>query len=379
MKGRQVNKRKSVDNAALNQARILIVDDQQANVLLLQRLLASSGFTDVRATTRSDEAERLCVELDPDLLLLDLQMPPPDGLAILRCLRERDSGRPQVPVIVLTADHTTEVKHRSLALGANDFLHKPLDATEVILRIKNQLATRTLQLALNAHNEMLERRVVERTEQLEQSRIEITERLALAAEYRDDETGRHTQRVADTSGLLAEQLMLQPLEVARIRRAAPLHDVGKIAIPDSILLKPGKLTPVELEVIKTHTTVGAEILSGSQSKLLQLAEEIARTHHEHWDGSGYPARLAGEQIPIAGRIVALADVFDALTHERPYKPAWLVSDAAAEIERHAGSQFDPMVVEAFARLTPEQLTEQPTHRRSNRQQRSEPLALPVRR
>jgi putative nucleotidyltransferase with HDIG domain len=357
-----------VDDLTLRQARILIVDDQQANVLLLERLLASFGFRAVTATTRSDQAEALCDSLDPDLLLLDLQMPPPDGIEVLRRLRSRPSGPAPMPIIVLTADNTTEAKRRALAGGANDFLHKPFDAVEVVLRIKNQLSTRMLQLALNVHNDMLERRVEARTEQLEQARIEIIERLAHAAEYRDDDTGQHTRRVAQISGLLAERLGLPDGEVARIRRAAPLHDVGKIAIPDAILLKPGKLTSSEFNSMKTHTTIGAEILSGSQSRLLRLAEEIARSHHERWDGTGYPAALAGAEIPIAGRIVALADVFDALSHRRPYKPAWSVAESVEEIRRLAGSHFDPTLVDAFDQLDQDELADQnPSGRTKDRQ------------
>jgi putative two-component system response regulator len=339
-----------LNDAALTQSRILIVDDEPANVLLLERLLASVGFSDVNSTTRSDQVEALCDRLEPDLLLLDLQMPPPDGIALLQRLRGQRPNQPQPAVIVLTADHSRDAKHRALSSGANDFLHKPFDAVEVTLRIKNQLATRILQLALNTHNQMLEQRVHERTQQLEHARIEIIERLALAAEYRDDETGQHTHRVAHTCSLLAAQLGLPEADIARIRRAAPLHDVGKIAIPDSILLKPGRLTVDEFETMKTHTTIGAEILSGSQSRLLRLAEQIAATHHERWDGTGYPAALAGEQIPIVGRIVGLADVFDALTHARPYKDAWPLEDAVDEIRRLNGEQFDPRVVAAFLEL-----------------------------
>src|SRR5579885_1315288 len=280
-----------MDETSLYQARILIVDDHHANVLVLERLLGNYGFVDVASTTRSNEVEQLCADLDPDLLLLDLQMPAPDGLEVMRRLRRSPSKTAEMPILVLTADHTTETKRQALAGGANDFLQKPFDAVEVILRIKNQLTTRLLQLALNTHNEMLERRVEERTTQLEQARIEIIERLAHAAEYRDDATGEPAHRVGETAAALAEQLWLPADQVTRIRRAAPLHDIGKLAIPDAILLKPGTLTPREFETIKTHTTLGAEILAGSNSRLLQLAEEIALTHHEHWDGSGYPAGL----------------------------------------------------------------------------------------
>jgi HD-GYP domain-containing protein (c-di-GMP phosphodiesterase class II) len=192
--------------------------------------------------------------------------------------------------------------------------------------------------------------VAERTRDLEQARLEILDRLAIAAEYRDDATQEHAWRLGRTSALLALGLGLPDREVELIRRAAPLHDIGKIGIPDAILLKPGRLTYEEFEQIKTHTTIGAEILSGSRSQLLGMAERIALTHHERWDGRGYPRGLAGEQIPLPGRIVAVADVFDALTHERPYKPAWSLQEAVAEIPSQAGGQFDPDVVGAFLQL-----------------------------
>jgi putative two-component system response regulator len=346
-------------DAADKQARILIVDDQHANVLLLERLLAAHHFVDVTGTTQSDEAETICAEIEPDLLLLDLHMPEPDGFEIMRQLRARPAGPTPMPIIVLTADPSPETKRRALSIGANDFVHKPFDAVEVILRIENLLATRRLQLTLHTHNTMLEQRVRERTHELEHARIEIIERLAHAAEYRDDDTGEHTQRVGRTAALLADTLALPSDFVARIRRAAPLHDVGKLGISDAILLKPGKLTPSEYATMQEHVTIGAEILAGSRSKLLQLAKEIALTHHERWDGSGYPAGLKGEQIPISGRIVAVADVFDALTHHRPYKHAWPVVDALAELHRLSSHHFDPQIVERLKRLNTDELAAAP--------------------
>jgi putative two-component system response regulator len=200
------------------------------------------------------------------------------------------------------------------------------------------------------HQHLLEERVAERTVDLEEARWETIRCLAFAAEYRDDQTFEHTQRVGRTARLLAEILGLDARWLELIRHAAPLHDVGKIGIPDSILLKPAKLTPEEFEIVREHAAAGARILGGSKSELLILAQEIALNHHEWWDGNGYPNRLAGDEIPISGRIVAVADVFDALTHERPYKAAWTVADAVGEIRRLAGSQFDSAVVEAFNQL-----------------------------
>jgi PAS domain S-box-containing protein len=203
--------------------------------------------------------------------------------------------------------------------------------------------------------ELLEEMVVERTAELAESRWETLRCLALAAEYRDDQTYEHTQRVGRTAGLLAEQHGLDSEWCLLIRHAAPLHDVGKVGIPDSILLKPARLSPEEFAIVRGHAAAGARILSGSSSQLLKLAEEIAASHHEWWDGNGYPEGLAGEEIPLSGRIVAVADVFDALTHDRPYKPAWSIADSVSEMRRLAGVQFDPALIDAFLQLDPDQL------------------------
>jgi PAS domain S-box-containing protein len=206
-----------------------------------------------------------------------------------------------------------------------------------------------------SHQAILEETVAARTAELEEARWETLRCLALAAEYRDDQTYEHTQRVGRTASLLAQQLGLDSEFCALIRHAAPLHDVGKLGIPDGILLKQGKLTPQEFEIVRGHAASGARILSGSKSHLLKLAEEIAFTHHEWWDGSGYPTGRCGEDIPVSGRIVAVADVYDALTHERPYKPAWSVADSVIEMRHLAGRQFDPRIINAFNQLNPDQL------------------------
>ena len=212
---------------------------------------------------------------------------------------------------------------------------------------------RHLHLQVQAQNAVLEERVRERTRELEEAHVEMLDRLAVAAEFRDDDTGQHIRRVGQMSAILARDLGLPRDQVELIRRAAPLHDVGKIGIPDRILLKPGKLTPEEFEVIKTHATIGARILSGGRFPLLKLAEEIALTHHERWDGTGYPHGLKGEAIPLSGRIVALADAFDALTAPRSYRKTRSVEEAVVTIQRAAGTQFDPRVVDTFMALTPE--------------------------
>jgi PAS domain S-box-containing protein len=211
------------------------------------------------------------------------------------------------------------------------------------------------QATVRRHEQTLMRLLQRRAQERDDARLETLRRLALAAEYRDDETFRHTERVGQTAHLIATGLH-EPLEMtSALRHAAPLHDVGKLAISDTILLKPGPLTPAERAIMETHTSAGAAILRGSDSRILQLGEEIALTHHERWDGTGYPSRLAGEHIPVSGRIVAVADVFDALTHQRPYKSPWPVEDAVAEIECHRATQFAPAVVDAFLRLDHQRL------------------------
>jgi putative two-component system response regulator len=331
---------------ALSGAKILIVDDQASNVLLLEGILQEEDHAAYQSLTDSRRALPVFLDYQPDLILLDLQMPYLDGFEVMKLLRVRIPPGAFLPILVLTADITSEAKRRALADGASDFLTKPFDPTEVVLRIRNLLETRYLHLQLQDQNRILEQRVRERTAELEETQVEILERLALAAEYRDDDTGEHTRRVGQMSAQIAHALGLSETEVELIRRAAPLHDIGKIAIPDAILLKPGRLTPEEFEEMKTHSTIGAKMLSGGRFPLLKCAEEIALTHHERWDGSGHLG-LHAASIPLAGRIVTVADVFDALISERPYKKAWRRVEAVEEIRRQSGRQFDPRVVEAF--------------------------------
>jgi putative two-component system response regulator len=332
--------------------KILIIDDEPANVLILTRLLQQGERAILETTTDSRQALALFTDFRPDLVLLDLHMPHLDGFAVLTQLTSRVPAGEYLPILVLTADVGTEAKQRALSMGAMDFLTKPLDHAEVLLRIRNLLQTRHLYQQVQNQNQILEDRVHERTAELEQAQLEILQRLAVAAEFRDDETGQHIQRVGRTAWLLAKAIGLPHEQEELIHRAAPLHDVGKIGISDAILRKPGKLTLEEFAVMKTHTTIGAQILSGSRSRLLQAAEEIALTHHERWDGTGY-AGLVGEKIPLSGRIVALADTFDALTHDRVYRKARPFDEAVAEIELQRGRQFDPRLADAFLQLQDE--------------------------
>ena len=329
-------------------ARILMVDDEEANLDILRRTLSRAGFWRLESTMDSREAASLYVRHRPDLILLDLHMPHMDGLQVLDTLREIAEAT-YLPILILSGDLTPEARRDALSRGAKDFVNKPFQPDELLLRIKTLLETRFLYLEIQSQNQVLEAKVRERTRELVEAQIEIIERLAIAAEFRDDNTGQHTQRVGQMSALLARQLGLPDAQVSLIARAAPLHDVGKIGVPDTILLKIGKLTPAEFALVKQHTVIGARILSGGKFPLLRLAEDIAYSHHERWDGDGY-AGLRKTDIPLAGRIVAVADVFDALTQQRPYKPAWPVGEAIAEIERQRERQFDPGVVEAFLRV-----------------------------
>jgi putative two-component system response regulator len=334
-------------------ARVLIVDDEPANLEFLRHVLEGQGYAELFDTTdASDAADRL-EEIAPDIIILDLMMPGFDGFQFMERVKEWLPRDVFIPLLVVTADTAADTRRRALAVGASDFLTKPLSPAEVRLRVRNLVRTRFLHAQLRDQNASLENRVGERTAELEEARQEILDRLARAAEFRDDDTGQHTQRVGWIAARLAQVLGLQEERVDLMRKAAPLHDIGKIGIPDAILLKDGRLTPEERSVMETHTSIGARILSGSRYPILQFAEEIALAHHERWDGGGYPNGLRGEEIPLSGRIVAAADVFDSLTHVRPYKQAWTVQETMAEIRAEAGRHFDPQVVEALLRVVPE--------------------------
>ncbi|SFB55531.1 response regulator receiver modulated metal dependent phosphohydrolase [Cohnella sp. OV330] len=341
-----------MNRAWTQNAKILIVDDQPTNIMLLEHVLRRAGFANLHSTTDSTEAEPLFCELSPDIVLLDLHMPVVDGFAVLRQLRPLIGESSFLPVVVLTADDSPGARKEALHLGANDFITKPLDASEVVLRIDNLLKTRYFYLQMQEQNQSLERRVQERTSELEQAKLEILHLLARTAEYRDDETGQHTQRVGRMARDVAVALGLPQQEVELIEQATPLHDIGKIGIADEILLKPGRFTAEEFEQMKRHTLIGAWILETSSFPVLQIAGEIALTHHEKWNGGGYPRGLCGAEIPLSGRIVAIADFYDALTHERPYKKAWTHEEAIAEIRAQRGVHFDPDVVDAFLDILP---------------------------
>jgi putative two-component system response regulator len=331
-------------------ARLLIVDDQEQNIRMLERILAKSGYEHVTSTTNSTEVLALKNRLKPDLILLDLHMREKDGFQVLEEIMAHNGPNDHVPVIMITADDSADTKRRALALGAKDFVGKPFDSAEVLLRIRNHLETRFLHQKLRDQNVELEAKVADRTKELEQSQLEVLERLAAAVEFRDDDTGNHTRRVGDVSAMLGQAIGLESTTIELIRRAAPLHDIGKVGIPDSILLKAGPLTGEEFEIMKTHTVIGSRMLSKGRSELVRFSQRVARSHHEWWDGSGYPDRVSGQSIPLEARIVAVADFLDALTHERPYRPAWGIDETLAEIKRRSGSHFDPTIARALAEI-----------------------------
>jgi len=325
---------------------VLIIDDQQPNVMLLSVLVKRLGGIATQEFFDALLALEWCKNNDPDLVLIDYMMPNMDGIEFIQKFRTLP-GKVNIPVVMITADSDIEVRHKALEATANDFLNKPINSTELTTRVKNMLALRKAQLQLSNKAAWLAEEVKKATEQIIKTEREVIIRLARAAEYKDPETGTHIQRMSQYSGHIAKNLGLSEEEQQLIIDAAPMHDIGKIGIPDSVLLKPGRLDPEELKVIYQHPTYGKQMLTGSSSKLLQAAEVIAYSHHEKFDGSGYPQGLAGNDIPIYGRIVALADVFDALSSARPYKVAWEIDKTIAFIKEQSGKHFDPKCVDAF--------------------------------
>jgi putative two-component system response regulator len=331
-------------------AQILVIDDNEHNLKLANQVLQFAGYTQVKTLQDPRKAVEAIVCETPDLVLLDVHMPYMDGYEILEQVNKRSNPDTFVPILMCTSDNSLEARQRALKLGANDFITKPFERTEMLLRVRNFLRMRYMHLSIYDENGALETRGRIRTQEVLEARSEALECLARALEYRDDATGGHTKRVGNMSGKIAETLGLPPADVEMIRLTAPLHDLGKIGVSDEILLKPGKYTPEEFEAMRRHTLLGETIIGDCRSPILKEVREIAVHHHEKWDGSGYPHGLKGEQIPIACRIVALADMFDALTHVRPYKQAWTHEDAAAEITRLRGTHFDPAVVDAFLKI-----------------------------
>jgi len=339
--------------------RVLVVDDEALNRKVLEGFLKGLGHETVPAASGVEALERLDESID--LVLLDIMMPGMDGYEVCRQIREEHRCS-DVPVIVVTALSSAEDRLRAVEAGANDFIAKPIDKTELRVRSDSMLRIKDARDEVKRYQSELEELVSVRTRALEMAvdnlrslqeatraaHLETVHCLSFAAEYKDEDTAFHIQRMSRYSSLLAERLGLPASEVETVLHASPMHDVGKIGIPDAILLKPGKLDADEWKLMREHTTIGARILGdSSDSELLQVGSVIALSHHEKWDGSGYPAGLAGEDIPLYGRICAVADVFDALTSKRPYKEAFPVEKALAIMREGHGSHFDPRILDLF--------------------------------
>lgn len=324
---------------------ILVVDDVPENIAVLADILSDK----YRVTYATSGADALIAALlqptPPSLILLDVMMAGMDGYEVCKRLKA-DLRTQEIPVIFLTAQNDVNNEAFGLEIGAVDYLHKPCHPAIVLQRVR-------IHLELHNQNRALEQRVRERTNEVEEARLEVVRRLGRAGEYRDNETGMHVLRMSQYCHRLALAAGIPAKQAALLQLAAPMHDIGKIGIPDHILLKPGKFDPEEWAIMQRHAVIGAEIMGESKSELLALARNVALTHHERWDGKGYPNGLAGESIPIEGRIAAIADVYDALLSKRPYKKPWPQEDAVAYIVRESGKAFDPTLVELFLRLLPE--------------------------
>ena len=331
---------------------ILVVDDEDLNLRLMEALLIPLGY-EVSLARDGEEALKKVKELTPDLILLDIMMPLMDGFEVAKQLKADEDTR-VIPIVMVTALNDVEDRVKALEAGADDFLAKPVDKVEVRARVKSLLKVKAYNDHMRDYQEELEREVTRQTRQLreafkrtKEASLDTIHRLSRAAEYRDEDTGGHIQRMSNYSAAIARKIGMTKEEVETILYAAPMHDVGKIGIPDKILLKPGKLDREEWQIMMDHAIIGGKILEGSDSEVLALAEVIAFSHHEKWDGSGYPKGLAHDEIPIAGRITAIADVFDALTSRRPYKEPFSLEKTFAIIKEGRGNHFDPDLVDAF--------------------------------
>lgn len=336
-------------DARIRAARILVVDDNPDQLDLMDVMLRKHRYTGVELL---DDPTRVVAayEAQPyDLILLDMEMPVMNGVDVMRQLKGVLKGA-FMPVIVLTAHEGAEVRMQALGEGARDYISKPVVENEFTHRIRNHLEVRMLYRERELQNEVLEQKVAERTAELKETQTEILRRLAKAGEYRDTDTGNHVQRVAASCRALALAAGLDGAQAELIYMASPLHDIGKIGIPDGILLKKGRLTEEEMIIMRRHVEYGGGLLDNHPAPVLRMARTIALNHHEKWDGSGYPCKLAAEAIPIEARIVAICDVFDALTSVRPYKTAWSFDDAMGYLQKNAGGHFDPRLVELFISL-----------------------------
>jgi len=332
------------EHPKLYQLHCLSVDADDINLRLIQSMTEDIGLS-VKSLQNPVHALQYANENVVDLVIVDFLLPEMDGIAFIHKFREKFVD---VPVVMMSAVSDDEsLKLLALKAGATEFLSKPLSAVNFRARIRNLSTLRYAQHQLQNRASSLEEEVAVATTKIVAREMETLGVLSKAAEFKDTDTGNHVRRVAEYSRLIGERIISEESELELLFNAAPLHDVGKVGIPDTVLLKPAKLTPEEWEIIKKHTLIGEKILSGCENKVLAVGGIIAKTHHERFDGNGYPDRIAGENIPLLGRIVAIADVFDALTTIRPYKKAWPFEKAMDLIEAEKGKQFDPVLAEIF--------------------------------
>ena len=333
--------------------KLLLVDDNAFNLEVIHGTLESAGYEKLTSVSNPLKLSSILDESSFDLILLDINMPIMDGFGVLSLIQQMYAEHERPPVIMLTAQDDTQNRIKAFDAGASDYITKPFNRKELLKRVSLHIDNWVMKQKLLAEKQTLEEKVRERTQAMQEAQFEIVYRLGRASEYRDNETGNHVRRVSMVAEAIARAAGYDDDFCRLIQAASPMHDVGKIGISDLIMLKPGGFTDEEFSIMQSHVTIGGEILANSKSEVLQLAHEITLTHHEKYNGKGYPEGLVGEEIPVSGRIVAIADVFDALTSERPYKKAWPIDKAVALIVREKGEHFDPVLVDAFVSVIPE--------------------------